>query len=342
MTSIPFLALVADTVLVRPVGVPTPWYSVASGVLSIVVTLLLLGIAVALLGMARALKGAESRLGGSMKGLTEELLPLARNLNQIAVQLSDVTVAVRGDLQKISGTIGAVDDAVRDALDAGEARLGQLGTLVDAVQDEAQAVVGSATGMMRGMRAGAGTLAKSFFARSDEPRPARRRRPVSRPVSRPAAAADERTALELEESEILARLAALEAAFAVRDGATDDEAHHEDEVAPVRRNGAANPFASVPVDDEHDDEYDDDDDDDDDDGPDDDIDGDDDDDDERDDADDLDDDADDDDDFDDHDEDDEDDDDGRDSDDEDAPVGPGRMGDAPRTGGPRIRQDRRA
>ena len=58
MMTIPALALVADTLLVRPVDVPAPWYSVATGILSIVVTLLLLGIAVALLGMARALKGA--------------------------------------------------------------------------------------------------------------------------------------------------------------------------------------------------------------------------------------------------------------------------------------------
>lgn len=216
------LAVVADTLLVRPVAVPAPWYSVATGVLSIVVTLLLLGIAVALLGMARALKGAEQNLGGRMQGLADELIPLARNLNHIATQLSEVTGEARGELKRLSGTISVVDDAVRDAIDAGEDRLAQFGRLLDAVQDEAQATIASATGVMRGVRTGAGAMISGLFDRNGSRRPTKRRTARHLPD-------DERR--PLDEDDVRARLAALEAAFAERD---DEDEDFEDDVRPAR------------------------------------------------------------------------------------------------------------
>jgi hypothetical protein len=312
MMTIPALALVADTLLVRPVDLPAPWYSVATGILSIVVTLLLLGIAVALLGMARALKGAESNLGGRMQGLADELVPLARNLNQIATQLSEVTVAARGDLAKLSGTIGAVDDAVRDVIDAGEARFHQFGTLLDAVQDEAQATVASATGVMRGVRTGAGSMVSSLFGRNGMS--------TSRSRSRRAAPYDDR--LPLDEEEVRARLAALEAAFATHDAA---------EERPADADRAESP-ADDPEDwDDEDDLVDDDDDDDD--LDDDDID-----------YDDSDDDADDDDESDDDSDDDDDDDDDADDieDESHEPAREDALTRSPRSGGPRIRTRRNA
>ena len=202
---IPFFALAADTLLVRPVDVPAPWYSVATGVLSIVAILLLLSISAALLGLVRAIRGAEARLLGKMKGLTDELIPLARNLSHMSSQLADVTTAAKVDLARLSSTVSAVDHSVRKALDAGEARLAQFGTLVDAVQDEAEATVASATGLMRGVRKGASTLATNFFVRPPERQPTRDSRRNRRRL---------RTQDLLdEEADIRERLSALEAAF---------------------------------------------------------------------------------------------------------------------------------
>jgi hypothetical protein len=217
MTLIPALALAADTLLFRPVGVPTPWYSVASGVLSIVVTILLLGIAVALLGMARALKAAEHGLGHKMQGLTEELVPLARNLNHIATQLADVTAAARGDLARLSGTVGAVDDAVRSVIAAGEERFAHVATLLDALQDEADNTVASATGIMRGVRTGAGSLASNLFGGRKQTRERVRRRTPDHDLREPA---------DLDDDEIRERLAVLESALA--DRAADDDQDEED------------------------------------------------------------------------------------------------------------------
>jgi len=215
MPMLSMVSMIADTLLVRPVDMPTPWYSVASGVMSVIVSLLLLGIAVAILGMARALKNAESNFGGRIQGLTDELIPLAKNLNQIATQLSEVTTAARGDLARLSGTVATVDDAVREALDAGESRLARFGTLIDAVQDEAQAVVASATGLVRGLRTGAGSLASDVFRRNGS---ARRSAPRAMPTAR-----DEPAAGPLDESKIRARIAALDAALAALDDEDDIE-----------------------------------------------------------------------------------------------------------------------
>ncbi len=329
MMTIPVLALVADTLLVRPVDVPAPWYSVATGVLSIVVTLLLCGIAAALLGMARAVKGVESRLGGKMQGLAEELIPLARNLNQIATQLSEVTVEARADLKKLRGTIEVVDDAVRDAIDAGEARLSQFGTLLDAVQDEAQATIASATGIVRGVRTGTGSLVRSLFSRKGKTNGRRATRHVARH-------ADDTDALD--EADVRRRLAVLEAALADMDDDVEEEDADEIVVAP--RRAAAGPVALDADEGDIDwDDEDDDDDDDDEDELDDSVEDeleDDDDDDDDDEDDELDDDEDDDDEL---DEDDDEDDDDRIDEEEDADDEAAEPS-APRHGGPRIRQRR--
>lgn len=229
MQMIPFFALAADTLLVRPVDVPAPWYSIATGVLSIVAILLLLSISAALLGMVRAIRGAEARLLDKMKGFTDELIPLARNLSHMSTQLADVTTAAKVDLARLSSTVGAVEHAVRKALDAGEARLAQFGTLVDAVQDEAEATVASATGVMRGVRKGASTLATNFFARPSERQPtwdSRRKRRRSHQQD-----------LLDEEADIRERLAALEAAF-------DTEVDEEDEDYDYRPWRKARPHSS--------------------------------------------------------------------------------------------------
>ena len=333
---LPLVSTIADTLLVRPVDVPTPWYAVASGVMSVIVTLLLLGIAVALLGMARALKNAESHFGGRIQGLTDELIPLAKNLNHIATQLSEVTTAARGDLARISGTIATVDDAVRDALDAGELRLAQFGTLLDAVRDEAQATVASATGLVRGLRTGAGSLASDVFGGKGSSRRAARR------TARDASEAD-----ALEESAILARIATLEAALAELDDEADDAGGDDDDrhaAAPNRadRRPATGGEGDDADDEEEEDERDEDDvdeldldDGDDDDDDDDDDDGDDDDDDEDGDG------VDDDDDDDDRDEDDRDDD-ADDAFDDDVIDDDGTREAAPRTGGPQLRRREQA
>lgn len=227
MMTIPALALAADTILVRQVGIPAPWYDVATGILSIVATLLLLGIALAMLGMARALKAAEHSLGRRVQGLSEELIPLAKTLNQLALQLTDVTASARKDLQKLSGTVIAVDDAVRGAIEAGESRLAQLGVLVDVVQEEAEATVASATGVMRGVRTGAGSMFSTLF---DRGRTASTRGPSRRAASR------RQQPESLDESDIRARLAALEAAFTELD---DDDEHEAEGVAPRGRRQAA-------------------------------------------------------------------------------------------------------
>jgi hypothetical protein len=316
------LAFVADTLLVRPVDVPAPWYSVATGILSIVVTLLLLGIAVALLGMARALKGAEKNLGGRMQGLADELIPLARNLNQIATQLSEFTTSARGDLTRLSGTIGAVDDAVRDAIDASESRLAQFGTLLDAVQDEAEATVASAAGVMRGMRTGAGAMVSSLFGRNGSTAVPRRSRRHPRASDRDL----------LDEADVRERLAALEAAFAERAEDDDDDDDDDEDLVDESPLGVRGRFSAdaMRADADSEDDWDDDDDEDDDDAPA-----------LADDEDALDDEADDD-----LDDDEPDDDDQIDDDEDDdaaaASVNPDPEEPGPRTGGPRIHQRRRA
>jgi hypothetical protein len=161
----------AETLLVRPVSLPTPWYDAAGGILSIVTTLLLVGIIVALLSVARALRGVEHRMTGRLQALTDELIPLVRTLNGAATEVAAMTSTVRGDLQRLSATVGVVDTSVREAIGAAETRLATFAAMLDTVQDEAQETVASAAGLMRGIRGGA----RSMFSQFMESPPARPR-----------------------------------------------------------------------------------------------------------------------------------------------------------------------
>jgi hypothetical protein len=161
----------AETLLVRPVAIPAPWYEVATGVFAIVALLLLLGIVVLLAGAARAMKGTESSLTRKLDTLGGEIVPLLRRLHEVTGDLQEITRSVKGDLQKLSGTATAVDGTVRDVLAVTEARVARVAAMVDEVTDEAQAQVSSARALLADVRRGASSMVQSFGARTGRDRP---------------------------------------------------------------------------------------------------------------------------------------------------------------------------
>lgn len=157
----------AETLLVRPVAVPAPWYEVATGVFAIAALLLLLGIVVLLAGAARAMKGTESSLVRKLDTLGGELVPLLRRLHEVTGDLQEITRSVRGDLQRLSGTASAVDGTVRDVLAVTEARVARVAAMVDEVTDEAETQVAAARALLGDVRRGAASMARSFGARTN-------------------------------------------------------------------------------------------------------------------------------------------------------------------------------
>ncbi|MCU0626147.1 MAG: hypothetical protein MUF21_06610 [Gemmatimonadaceae bacterium] len=116
----------AETLLVKPVAMPAAWYDVATGFFAIAGTLLLLVIGVLLLGLARAIQGAGQTVGRKLETLSGELVPLARRLHDVAGDLQEVTQQVKGDIARLGGTAGAVDETVRDVLAVTERRVARL------------------------------------------------------------------------------------------------------------------------------------------------------------------------------------------------------------------------
>mgnify|MGYP002783547657 CR=1 FL=1 len=170
MLLIPLLQTVAtpvraETLLVRPVAVPAPWYEVATGIFAIAALLLLLGIVLLLAGAARAMKGTESSLTAKLDVLGRELVPLLRRLHDVTTDLQEITRSVRGDLQKLSGTASAVDGTVRDVLAVTEARVARVAAMVDDATEEAQQQVDSARALLGEMRRGATSMVRSFGGR---------------------------------------------------------------------------------------------------------------------------------------------------------------------------------
>lgn len=87
-----------------------------------------------------------------------DLAPLLRHANSIADNIDFVTTSIRGDVQKVTDTIGAANDRVQRGLSVAERRLNEFNALLAVVQDEAEGMFLSTASTVRGVRRGAASF----------------------------------------------------------------------------------------------------------------------------------------------------------------------------------------
>lgn len=144
--SAPLLAIQTASGFERVVGV-------MADVATIVIALAIIVVGLALIAAALKVRGMVKRVRG-------DLAPVRRHLEAAAANVEYVSLAVRQDVEAVSGTVRSTNEKVRTAADAVGKRLAELNALMDVVQAEAEDIFIRTAATVRGVQAGAGAFAR--------------------------------------------------------------------------------------------------------------------------------------------------------------------------------------
>lgn len=150
---------------------------VASGqlVVSIVVLVLLAMIVMVLLALRKSVQELTTLLHSSYGDLSAA----AHAVRNVSEDVRAVTQSVKTDVAAVSDTVRYVNKGVRRAVRRARHRLETLDALVEVAQQEAEDLVMSTSSAVRGVRAGAAALRRTFLftKRNGIKRKRRRQRP---------------------------------------------------------------------------------------------------------------------------------------------------------------------
>ena len=133
------------------VGTAATPIQVAAEVSTVVIAV----VAVLLLVVALALVLQVKKLIGSLQ---QHIQPVADRARVAAENVEYVSAVVREDVQKVRASVSGLSDRLKEASERMEERVGEFNSLMDVVQDEAEAVLLDTAAVVRGVRAGAQTM----------------------------------------------------------------------------------------------------------------------------------------------------------------------------------------
>lgn len=184
MSVLTYLALTAasqglgarDTVVMiqAPVerGVMETLVSTGQFVVSLVVLVLLAGIVFVLVALRKSVQELTALLHSSY-GDVSAAAHAVRNASE---DVRVITQSVKTDVAAVSDTVRLVNSGVRRAVRRARSRLQRLDALVEVAQEEAEELVMSTSSAVRGVRAGAAALRRTFlFTRGRDARRRKRR-----------------------------------------------------------------------------------------------------------------------------------------------------------------------
>jgi uncharacterized protein YoxC len=156
------LAAAPETTLVRTVNSGPGWYTVFSQIVGAVTALVFLALMVILIPAVAKFRKTARQFAKVLQHIEQSIDPVAKHASRIADNVEYVTTAVRADVQELRRTLSDANSGVRNAIDATEQRLHELGALLRLAQNEAEHAFVSTASTLRGVQAGAA----SFQARA--------------------------------------------------------------------------------------------------------------------------------------------------------------------------------
>jgi hypothetical protein len=169
-----------DTVVMRLLPPEPSWFaqavSIASGILTLVACLLLIG--VVLLAIRQRKVAAERR--STLVTLSRDLAELLAAAKHISQEIATISSSVRSDVAELHDTVAYTNRRARRTVAALADRVDLFTETVAVVQEEAQDVIVNGLAAVRGVRAGVRAAVRGPETDADEvdaePRPRRRRR----------------------------------------------------------------------------------------------------------------------------------------------------------------------
>ena len=173
----PFLIQAADSATTRIV-VENGWLanvaSIGQGIVSLLVTVMLVLIVL----MLFALKKSLDELTNLVKSSHEPVHAVLQDARAVTSELRTLTQSVREPVTRIVETVDLAGGRVRSAMVRAERRLERLDALAGVVQDEAEELVVKSASVARGLRVGGAAVGAALLGRGGGR--GRERRPASR------------------------------------------------------------------------------------------------------------------------------------------------------------------
>ena len=149
---------VPEATLVRSVDSGPGWYTIFSQIVSAVSALVFLALMVILIPAVAKFRKTATQFAKVLEHIEHSIDPVTKHAARIADNVDYVTTSVRADVQELRRTLHDANNGVRNAIDASERRLQELGALLRLAQNEAEHAFVSTASTLRGVQAGAASF----------------------------------------------------------------------------------------------------------------------------------------------------------------------------------------
>lgn len=119
--------------------------------------------------MAYMLRDIRRNMMGAQKTLNRTLAPIQERGTAIADNVEYITAALRADVTRLTGSVNALNDRLRQASDHMEERIDDFNALMEVVQGEAEELFLDAASTAHGVKVGARTALKGRRRGGDAP-----------------------------------------------------------------------------------------------------------------------------------------------------------------------------
>jgi uncharacterized protein YoxC len=134
------------------------WVEALAAVAQIVLAVALLAVGIGLLFAALKVKALMKKLEEQGQKLRVDLAPAIRNVTTVTENATAVSKTVRGDVDRLSASVTAATEKLKDAAEVAEQRVGEFNALIGVVQEEAEQLFIGGAATIRGVRAGRETF----------------------------------------------------------------------------------------------------------------------------------------------------------------------------------------
>jgi len=141
------------------------WVEVFAGIAQIVLAIALLAVGLGVLFAALKVKALAKKVEEQGQKLRVDLAPAIRNVTTVSENAVAVSKSVRGDVDRLSGSVTAATEKLKEAAAVAEQRVGEFNALLGVVQEEAEELFIGGASAIRGARASAETFRR--FRRGD-------------------------------------------------------------------------------------------------------------------------------------------------------------------------------
>ena len=134
------------------------WVEALAAVAQIVLAIALLAVGIGLLFAALKVKALMKKLEEQGQKLRVDLAPAIRNVTTVTENATAMSKTVRGDVDRLSASVTAATEKLKDAAEVAEQRVGEFNALIGVVQEEAEELFIGSAAALRGVRAGTETF----------------------------------------------------------------------------------------------------------------------------------------------------------------------------------------